>query len=166
MRNIFLIGMPSSGKSTLGKLLAHQLAYQFLDLDQQIVADQQLDIPALFTRFGEAHFREVESRLLHAIPPDQRLLIATGGGTPCFFDNMEFIRHSGISIFIDVPVAELARRIRRHNQDDRPLLSGVDLEEELLKKLGQRQTFYRQATLTVSDQTKVPEILALLKPLF
>lgn len=151
MRNIYLVGMPSSGKSTLGRRLAKELGYQFVDLDQLIVADQDMSIPEIFSKFGEVHFREAEKRLLQALPANNSLLVATGGGAPCFFDNMDFILESGLSVFLDVPEEELAARIRAHAHDDRPLLSGLsDLEAELRKKLGERRPFYSRAHLTLT----------------
>lgn len=164
-----MIGMPSSGKSTLGRRLAKELGYTYVDLDQQIVADQDMSIPEIFSRIGEVGFREVESRLLKAIPADRGLLIATGGGAPCFFDNMDFIERKGLSVFLDVSPEELATRIRHHAKDDRPLLSGLaDLEAELKKKLEERRPFYQRAHITLSTSVDVNEFIRdlpkLLKP--
>ena len=160
MRNIILVGMMSSGKTTLGKKLARQLGYRFIDLDKQIEHDQGIDIPSLFSTKGEAYFREVESRILKEIIPNSRLVVASGGGAPCFFDNMDFIKNSGISIFLDVPANELAKRISNHNKDDRPILSGViSLEEELRKRIEDRRPYYSRADVTITGATEVSEIL-------
>jgi len=160
MRNIFLIGMPSSGKSTLGRRLAKELGYTFVDLDQLIVADQDMSISEIFSRFGEPYFRETENRLLQSLPVDSSLLVATGGGAPCFYDNMDFILRSGLGIFLDVPAEELAARIKAHAKDDRPLLSGLaDLEEELRKKLEERRHFYSRAHLTLSPGSDMRDFL-------
>jgi shikimate kinase len=166
MKNIFLVGMPSSGKSTLGKKLAHALGYWFEDMDKLIVKDQQLTIPEIVAHKGEPYFREVESRILKNIRPDRRLVVATGGGAPCFFDNMAFIRKQGISVFLDVPPALLARRIQHHGQDDRPLLSGVTaLEQELTQKYQARLPYYSQADLRISGETDLGTLLELVRPL-
>lgn len=166
MQNVFLVGMPSSGKSTLGKLLATELGYSFLDLDQSIVEDQQRSIPEIFSTFGQTYFREVESRILKAVPAHQRLLIATGGGAPCFYDNMDFILNNGIAIFLDVPAAELASRIRKHAVDDRPLLSGLsDLEKDLQQKLEVRRSFYSRANLTVTPDVDLKTLAKRILPL-
>lgn len=166
MKNIFLIGMPSSGKSTLGRKLARALSYRFVDLDKLIVKDQKKTIPEIFQEKGEGYFREVESRILHQTRPDQWLVVATGGGAPCFFDNMDFIKANGISLFINVPPAELAERILLHGKDDRPLLSGVSrLEQELEERLRVRLPFYTQADFTVTRETsKVNQLLKLVAP--
>src|SRR5690606_40196674 len=105
MRNIFLVGMPSSGKSTLGRRLAKELGYTFIDLDQMIVNDQDLSIPDIFSKYGEDYFREVESRLLKSIAPNQQNFVATGGGGPCFFANLDYILESGDRFYLDVRVA-------------------------------------------------------------
>ena len=166
MKNIFLVGMPSSGKSTVGRKLARALSYRFVDLDKLIVKDQKKTIPEIFQDKGEGYFREVESRILHQTRPDQWLVVATGGGAPCFFDNMAFIKANGISLFINVPPAELAQRILLHGKDDRPLLSGVtQLEQELEERLRVRLPFYTQADFTVTRETsKVDQLLKLLAP--
>lgn len=167
MKNIFLVGMPSSGKSTLGRKLARMLNYRFVDLDKLIVKDQKKTIPELFQENGEAYFREVESRILHRTRPNSWLVVATGGGAPCHFENMEFIKKNGISIFLHVPPAELARRIQKHGKDDRPLLSGVaQLEEELERRLQTRLPFYEQADFTVSPvPNHMKALVELVRPL-
>jgi shikimate kinase len=154
MKNIFLVGMPSSGKSTLGRKLARALSYRFVDLDKLIVKDQKKSIPDIFREHGETYFREVESRILHQTRPDQWLVVATGGGAPCFYNNMDFIKSTGISIFINVPPAELAQRIIQHGKDDRPLLSGITgLEQELEMRLRDRLPYYTRADFTVTRET-------------
>ncbi len=166
MKNIFLIGLPSSGKSSLGRRLSESLGYRFVDLDKCIEADQGMSISQIFSEKGEDHFRNVESALLQAIAPNINLLVATGGGAPCFFNNMEYIKANGISIFLDVPPAILAERIKKHNQDDRPLLAQIDhLQEELERKYTERLPFYQQADLTLGGETDPATILKTLKPL-
>ncbi len=166
MKNIFLVGMPSSGKSTLGRKLARALGYRFVDLDRLIVREQKQSISEIFATRGEDYFRDVESRILHDTRPDHRLVLATGGGTPCFFDNMAFIKTNGLSVFLHVSPQELAQRITLHARDDRPLFSGVvELEKELTDRLASRLTFYEQADLTVSGTIAVAQLLSLLRPL-
>ncbi len=160
MKNIILVGMMSSGKTTLGKKLARQLGYQFIDLDKEIEQDQGMDIPAIFSKKGEAYFRDIESRILKQIIPNSGLVVASGGGAPCFFDNMDFIKSAGVSIFLDVPATELAKRISQHAKDDRPILSGVlSLESELAKRIEDRRPFYAQADITITGATDVMQLL-------
>ncbi|TDE17434.1 shikimate kinase [Dyadobacter psychrotolerans] len=160
MKNIILVGMMSSGKSTLGKKLARYLGYRFVDLDKLIEHDQGMDIPSLFSQKGETYFREIESRILKQTIPNNRLVLASGGGTPCFYDNMDFIKNSGVSVFLDVPASELARRIENHGKDDRPILSGAtSIEAELTKKIEERRPYYAQADVTIEGKTEVTELV-------
>lgn len=163
MKNIILIGMMSSGKSTLGKKLARSLGYRFVDLDKLIEKDQESEITNIFSQKGESYFREVESRILKQIPSDSSIVMAAGGGTPCFYDNMKFIKTLGISIFLDVPATDLAKRIENHGKDDRPVLSGAtSLEVALKQKIEERLPFYSQADLIIKGEIDVGNILEVL----
>ena len=163
MKNIILIGMMSSGKSTLGKKLSRSLGYRFVDLDKLIEKDQESEITDIFSQKGETYFREVESRILKQIPSDNGIVLAAGGGTPCFYDNMEFIKNLGISIFLDVPATDLAKRIENHGKDDRPVLSGAtSLEASLKQKIDERLPFYSQADLIIKGEIDVGNILEVL----
>ena len=165
MKNIILIGMMSSGKSTLGKKLARALNYRFVDLDKLIEKDQETDIHSIFSQKGESYFRDVESKMLKEIVPNRGIVLASGGGTPCFYDNMEFIKNLGLSIFLDVPAQDLAKRIENHGKDDRPILSGVtSLEDELRKKIEDRRPYYSQADFTINGIVEVDDIIKLINP--
>ncbi|TDB64529.1 shikimate kinase [Arundinibacter roseus] len=165
MKNIFLVGMPSSGKSTLGKKLARRLGYRFVDLDKLIEKDQEKTIPEIFREHGEPYFRDVEKKILYDTKPNHWLVVATGGGAPCFFDNMEFIKANGVSVFLNIPPAELVERIGKHGKDDRPLLSGVaELEKELTARLHVRLPYYSQAEFTISGRTTVQQLVDLVSP--
>ena len=111
MKNIYLVGMPSSGKSTLGKELAKNIGYSFMDMDKLIETREQKTVSEIFSNFGEAHFREIEKKTLRGFQPDQSMVIATGGGIPCFNDNMDFIKQNGVSVFLNVDVNDLAKRL-------------------------------------------------------
>ncbi|MGF7214018.1 shikimate kinase [Spirosoma lacussanchae] len=161
MKNIFLIGMPSSGKSTVGKRMADALRCRFVDTDKMIVREEGRSIADIFATDGEAYFREAERRVLRTIRPGQSLVVSTGGGMPCFHDNMAYINATGLSVFLDVPVETLVRRMLAHNTDDRPLYRPND--PELLTTLQQRYQdrllFYRQATLIVTGETTAEKVL-------
>ena len=166
MKNIILVGMMSSGKSTLGKKLARMMGYRFLDLDKLIESREGMAISLIFSSKGEPYFRKLESEVLKEIQANRGIILASGGGTPCFFDNMQYINNLGISVFLDIPASDLAKRIENHGKDDRPILSGVSsLELELKQKIEQRMPFYSQAQLTVQGQTEAGELLRLIKPL-
>ncbi|WP_020528811.1 shikimate kinase [Flexithrix dorotheae] len=150
---IYLVGMPASGKTTFGKALAKALNFEFIDLDEVLVEKAGTSISNLFREKGEAYFRDLEKEILENTIP-ARTVIATGGGAPCFFENMDFILKNGFSIFLYVPVKELARRsMQQHGS--RPLLNDFKekaLEEELEKKLKLRLPFYEKANLKLSGK--------------
>lgn len=160
---LFLIGMPGSGKSTLGKELAAHLMIDFVDLDAEIEKEVQLSIPEVFSRQGEIFFREVEARLLREWAASARsFVMATGGGAPCFHDGMGVINRYGISVFLDCPVPVLLDRVRKNHE--RPLLFAADeeqLSEKLERMLKQRTDCYRQAIIVLKD----PSLEAVLKAL-
>ncbi|MGN7886085.1 shikimate kinase [Dyadobacter endophyticus] len=166
MKNIILVGMMSSGKTTLGKKLARALNYQFADLDKLIEKDQGMEISAIFAQKGEPYFREVESRILKETSSQKGIVLASGGGTPCFFDNMKLIREMGVSIFLDVPAEDLARRIENHGKDDRPILSGAtSLVDTLQSRITDRLPYYSQADFTLKGEIDVSHLLEILTPL-
>lgn len=149
---IFLIGFMGCGKTTFGKKLASALAYNFFDLDHQIEAQVQQSIPEYFTAHGEAAFRELESSILKAGDYPENSVISTGGGTPCFYDNMDWMNANGLTIYLEMPPIALARRLEK-GKSKRPLLK--DLEEaDLIRfiedKLAERAAFYSRARLTVN----------------
>ncbi|TLV02637.1 shikimate kinase [Dyadobacter luticola] len=166
MKNIILVGMMSSGKTTLGKKLARALNYRFVDLDKLIESDQGKPISQIFSENGEAYFREVESRLLKEVTAQRDIVLASGGGTPCFFDNMSVINAMGVSIYLDVPAAELAKRIENHGKDDRPILSGAaSLKDTLEAKIAERTPFYSQAHFTLQGDIGLHHLLETIQPL-
>ena len=161
MKNIYLIGMPSSGKSTLGKRMADALHYHFLDTDRMIVRTEGRSIADIFSKDGEAYFREAERCVLRTIKPGQNLVVSTGGGMPCFHDNMDYIRVTGVSVFLDVPLHALLRRMLAHNGNDRPLYqpSDPDLADALQQKYNVRLPYYQQADITVSGEADAETVL-------
>lgn len=161
MRNIFLIGMPSSGKSTLGKRLARALHYRFADTDKIIVREEGKSIRAIFADHGEAHFRSLEGRVLRTVRAGNSLVVSTGGGMPCFNDNMTYIKATGVSVFLDVPVETLYQRMLTHATADRPLYNHTDpaLLDNLRQRYEVRLPFYRQADITISGVTDEQAVL-------
>lgn len=152
---IFLIGMPGSGKTTLGKALASHLMVDFIDLDAEIEKSEQKIIAEIFREKGEDHFRLLEARLLREwAASSHSFVMATGGGAPCFHDGMEVINQYGISIFLDFPVSVLIERVK--NNQERPLLLTPN-EEELKAKLermrSERLNCYRKAKIVVENPT-------------
>jgi shikimate kinase len=159
--------MPSSGKSTLGRQLAKRLDYQFVDMDDLIVNQELSSVFDIFKYKGEDYFRQVESKVLKGIKPNQKLLIATGGGVPCFFDNMDFIKANGISIFLNVQPEDLLKRIQKSEGNNRPLIDKKKSNEVLLNELKERYEnrlkFYEQADIQIDGSIEVEQILWLLE---
>ena len=166
MKNIYLIGMPSSGKSTLGKELARNLSYTFTDMDKLIETREQKTISEIFSNQGEAHFRELEKKTLQGFQPDQSMVIATGGGVPCFHDNMQFIKNNGVSVFLNVELDDLAKRLYKAQGNIRPLLDKSQSEEAVIasikKTYEERLPFYKQADIQVDGEINVSQLLWLI----
>ena len=111
MRRVFLIGYMGAGKTTVGRLLARRAGLTFIDLDHYIESRFHKAVPAIFAEKGEAAFRDMERRMLHEVAEFEDVLVSTGGGAPCFFDNMAFMNTHGTTVYLKVSVEELANRL-------------------------------------------------------
>lgn len=147
MTRIFLIGYMGAGKTTLGKAFARALGLTFVDLDWYIEERFHKSIRQLFAERGEEGFRELEKRMLHEAGDFEDVVISVGGGTPCFFDNMEYMNEAGETVFLDVNLQVLFHRLKVAKQQ-RPLLDGKT-DEELMQfireALDKRLPFYTKA---------------------
>lgn len=147
---IFLLGFMGSGKSHTGKRLARLTDQPFIDLDHWLEQQQQCDIPAIFEAEGEIAFREIERSALHAMTQFENAIIACGGGTPCFFDNIDWMNQHGITVYLDTPIDILVKRLKSE-RSHRPLLKNLS-ESELYpfieKKLTDRLPYYQKAQIT------------------
>jgi shikimate kinase len=147
MKNIYLIGFMGSGKSYLGKYLSEKFNQKFLDLDQFIEDSVQISIPQIFNSIGEEGFREKEANLLRKTADFNQYIISCGGGTPCFHDNMQWIKEHGISIYLKPPEELLFKRLN-NQKSGRPLISSMsdeDLKNFISMKIIEREKFYEQA---------------------
>lgn len=165
-QKIFLVGMPGSGKSTVGKELAKLIGNKFYDLDRQIELEKGQSVVEIFSEQGEAYFRNVEAALLRKlIDQHKSFVMATGGGTPCFHENMLLMNKCGSTIFLDPPLEILEQRLA--NNKNRPLLLN-DPHRPLLQKLQtmkeNRLPFYSMANWKLSDQTVLADRLIQLIP--
>lgn len=136
-----------AGKTTLGKALARTLNVSFIDLDWYIEERFHKSIPDIFNERGEEGFRTLERNMLREAGEFEDVVIATGGGTPCFFDNMDYMNRQGQTVFLDVPTEVLFRRLRAATQQ-RPILQGKtndDLRTFIEEALEKRLPFYTQA---------------------
>lgn len=160
---IVLVGLPGSGKSTLGRELASQLGFAFYDLDDLIEEYEKMSIADIFYKEGEGYFRDLESEVLKAsLQGNEPIVLATGGGTPCFNDNMDIINKFGVSVFLDVPISHVMSRLTENELQIRPLFQGLDAGEILakLKNLhAARISHYEQAKIKLSGEDIPIELL-------
>jgi shikimate kinase len=147
MIRIFLIGYMGAGKTTLGRALAKELKIEFIDLDNYIEERLCKSISQIFAEKGEEGFREIERRMLHEAGEFENVVISTGGGTPCFFDNIEYMNRQGATVFLDVPVERLFIRLSIARKK-RPLIMGKSDEELrcfIAEQLAKRLPHYSKA---------------------
>lgn len=155
---ISLIGFMGSGKTTVGKLLANELNYQFIDLDILIEKKSKRSISELIS-ISEDHFREIEKEVLKEVleSSDHSLILSTGGGTPCHFNNMDVLNEHSVSIYLKTYTKILANRLY-FEKNKRPLISEVSDLEALIQKtkrlLRKRSKYYNRATYTVSGNKR------------
>lgn len=147
MERVYLIGYMGSGKTTLGKAFAQAMHLQFIDLDWYIEERMHKTIKDLFAERGEDGFREVERNMLHEVGEFENVVIAAGGGTPCFFDNMEYMNRTGETVFLNASFEALFRRLKVAKAK-RPLLADKtdeELAEVIRNGLASRMGFYGKA---------------------
>jgi shikimate kinase len=165
---IFLIGLPGSGKTTLGKQLAKQIHYVFSDLDEAIVKAQHSTIEEIFLKEGEAAFRNYEHHCLQSYNKNDNIIVSTGGGAPCFHNNMEWMNKMGVSIFLNPPLIELTKRLSASDNSHRPMLKGKDnndLLSFLEAKFNERSSFYYQSKIIIEKvNPSVVDLIEELKP--
>ena len=161
MKNFFIIGMPASGKSRLGKYISSITNLIFLDLDNEIEKKLDTRVKDIFKINGENFFRKIETKTLKEIIENKNnFILATGGGTPCFNENMSLINKSGISIFIDVKREILHERISRN--DKRPLLNGtLSLDMKLSDLYKERINYYKKSKYHISKDIR-NEVLSII----
>lgn len=153
MNRIFLIGYMGSGKTTVGRLLASKLGYGFIDMDLHIEEKQFKSVSQLFAEKGEDEFRLLEQQSLHEVAEFENVVISTGGGVPCFFDNMDYMNSHGLTVYLKLSPSQLAERLEASRAGKRPLLAGRkgdELLQFIVAGLAVREPFYKQATLSVS----------------
>lgn len=149
MNRIFLVGYMGAGKTTIGKVLSKLMGLTFIDLDYYIEGRFRKTVAQLFAERGEEGFRSIERNMLHEVAEFEDVLVSTGGGTPCFFDNMEFMNQQGTTIYLQVSVDELASRLEvcKHT---RPVLknrTGDELKAFVAESLSGRLPFYQKASI-------------------
>lgn len=160
---IFLIGFMGSGKTTIGKALANKLHFSFTDLDSIIEKKKSKSLIEIFAEDGENAFRKEEHKALKKVIKNDNIVVSCGGGTPCFYNNMELINKTGISIYIKFPIGKLKSRLLP-DIGKRPLLINIDTPEDLesfiRKKLKEREEYYCKAKLIIDNPKGTKNIIA------
>ena len=174
MRRIILVGYMGSGKTTVGKALSKQTGMMFYDLDWYIESRMHTTVSKLFEERGEEAFRKIEYNMLHEVAEFEDVIISCGGGTPCFFDNMEYLNQQGDVVYLKATPDVLYKHLLM-GKVERPLLKGKSPEEliaYITEHLKERAPYYEKArhTLDVSVldsydkiNTSVEQIQKLLK---
>ncbi len=162
---IFLVGFMGSGKTTIGKQLALKLNCRFLDIDHQIQEMFNLSVPEIFETFGEQRFRDTEHKLIDTMKEFESAVISTGGGLPCFLNNMELMNQSGVTIYLKTNPQILVNRLKG-SQKSRPLIkekTDGQLLEYVKVKLIEREPFYLKSKIIINSiDIKVQDIINIL----
>lgn len=161
---IILIGLPGSGKTSLGKQLAKLMNLPFVDLDEEMERAHGKSIPELFHQEGEPGFRLMEQACLRAtLTTSEEMVLATGGGTPCFFDNLNWLMEAGTLVFLNPPIEVIAEMRLGIKENTRPLLSGEGNLIDKLRELYQKRIpFYQKAEITYAG-SDAAELIALIQ---
>lgn len=152
---IFLIGFMGSGKTHWGRLLSQKLGIPFFDLDEQVTGHAGKSIPEIFEKEGEEHFRLMEKEVLHIITESHdSFVMACGGGSPCYFNNIDYMNQSGTTVWINTPPETLFDRLMKE-KEKRPLikaLSDEQLRSFIIKKFADRKIYYEQAAIMMDEE--------------
>ncbi|WP_282776889.1 shikimate kinase [Phaeodactylibacter xiamenensis] len=152
---IYLIGFMGSGKSYTGRQLAQLLNRRFIDLDDWIEQEAGLSIREIFEQQGEAHFRKAEAEAVRKMAEELSAVIATGGGTPCFHQNMEWMNANGLTVYLDTSPEVLFQRLKS-GRGHRPLIRSLTdegLRAYISQKLRERTPYYQQASIVYAQKT-------------
>ena len=156
LKPIFLLGFMGSGKSTFGRQLAKHLGYAFIDLDTYIEEVVGETVAQIFEHFGEEHFRQLEKQAIDDLLNEGHAIIATGGGAPCFYDNIDRMNAIGQTVYLKLSPELLAERLKGDAVNVRPLVNGkngAELIQFISDKLIVREAFYGKSHYTVNADT-------------
>ena len=165
VNSIFLLGYMGSGKSAIGKSLSIKLNIPFMDIDQLIENQENMSVSSLFKKKGELYFRQIERKLLlRLIDKQSPAVISLGGGTPCYFDNMELlVKSKHESIYLKASIPTLSQRLKEE-KSKRPMIAHLEDDQALIEFIGkhlfERNFFYQQAKISFAqDGLSVAEIV-------
>jgi shikimate kinase len=161
---VVLLGYMGSGKSTIGRTLAKKLEFKFLDLDEYIEQNEKVSVAELFNSKGEIYFRSIEAKAVKQLCNDSdSLVLALGGGTPCFGDTMSFLNeHSNVmTVYLKASVSELTKRLV-NEKSTRPLIAHLKEEaipEFIAKHLFERSFYYNQSKVSINTDNQTVEAI-------
>ncbi len=168
---VYLIGYMASGKTTVGRKLARMLNFDFIDMDDVFEGKYHIQINDFFEKYDERAFREIESKLIKETSKLDQVVISTGGGAPCFYDNLEWMKQAGLTVYLQMGVASLVNRLSNAKRI-RPLIKSMDrdeLKDFISEQLKIRAEYYEKAQIIVQGQNCNIDTLASsirLHPLF
>ena len=152
---IYLIGFMGSGKTYWGRQLSEKLNIPLFDMDEQIINSEGRSVNEIFEKYGEEYFRLKEKGILHVVTESHAsFVMACGGGSPCYFNNIDFMNQSGTTVWLNTPITILVNRLLKE-KDKRPLLkdlSDAQLMSFVIKKFSDRKIYYEQADVIVDDE--------------
>jgi shikimate kinase len=165
-RRVYITGFMGCGKTTAGKKLASELGWKFIDLDHEIERRENRPVKMIFSDSGEEYFRKAESSALQGLEIVSDSIISTGGGTPCFNENLQFMHDTGVVIYLRMTPGQLKNRLAE-KKGQRPLLKDLaesELTDYISGKLREREPFYLQANLVIDGPDPDLRLLAGLIP--
>ncbi len=151
MKSITLIGYMCAGKTTIGKALGKALNRTFYDLDWYVEERYHKRVPQIFAEYGEEKFRDLERRMLHEVAEFENIVLSCGGGTPCFFDNMDYLNSVSETFYLKASPETLCRHIAM-SRGERPLLKGKspeELQQYVAAQIEERAPFYEKASCII-----------------
>ena len=152
---IILIGFMGSGKTHWGKQVAHRLELPFFDLDEEVVRAETKSVAEIFAEKGEEYFRMTEKETMESLVADnESMVLSCGGGTPCFFNNIDFMKKYGIVVWLNTHVEVLLQRLLKEKLK-RPLIKDIDDDElrtYIIRKLNERRMYYEQADVVIDKE--------------
>jgi shikimate kinase len=161
---VFLTGFMGSGKTSMGKLLAEELNYPFIDLDKFIEERMLISIAKIFHHYGEYFFRKTESEYLHEMANWKNLVVACGGGTPCYDKNLDWMKSTGLTVYLKTTNEELYKRLAVPEQkNDRPLIASLTapaMKTYIKETLKKRELYYNQADILLEQKNEIKKDVA------
>ena len=161
MEKVILVGYMGAGKTLLGKSIAEKLGIRFINSDSDIEQQTGMSVGQLFEQFGENHFRNLEKEYLSSLDVEESFVLATGGGTPCYNNQMDVLNSLGTTIYLQCSNETLFSRLK-HERDHRPLIAGLsdeELRESIDIRMKQREAIYQLAQFTIIEEEQKTETI-------